>query len=1186
MSVNSIGSCLASIRGPLNVTLMVRLAAVLLAQLCASVAGLAPVSYWRYEDPANLGADSTTGGVALTVNRSGDGTSPWAARNFSDGGIVGGYIEVRNTSLGAMGGIFPRTTTAAGVTVEMLFRAGRDFQRYGNTTLFAVTPTASPAAGWIEAGLLRHSLVWRADASLAPDKGECISEQDAVLPGPVPCSRMEVPLDQAGRRSMFYIDDGNWHHIAFRKAAVSGEQSIWLDGQAPDGFASPFGSSATGTAIPQPQSNGNPQPFSLLPSHFDGALDEVALWHVALSDELIAQHYKDAMAHRPYSTAAPTAAVPKPDSVAGLLRPTDFALGTICEGWKVNCTYAKCNHSWPFQGAKAEGVTRGTETQLNAVEQLKAFPAPRLVPTSASTFGRNIAWFGYSWLTGVDNPESCYACKNQTCFNSVGDHCFNKSSGRSDAMYLALESELATNWNYPFFISHDGLKNSTIALFNAKPEIPIGHTISRGDISTLGAPGGHALDISIVNRPECFLQNAKGQAITPQGNPRPKTTCNESLHGPNCCSQPGTGGRCVLRPCVSCAFDCMDAIAKQDGAKYLAKFAEWQSYGLKRPLELLFDDGEYLGWYNNLAHALDVDPVMVADYEKLQIDRLPGGQRDWMTYTSRWRAKNTETFKAAMLNGNPTDLTYNATYGEYTVGGTGFYRPNVNDSWEWQGNGKWAEMRKINSPGRTSHSGSHMGMSMYYPWNPDGRGCAVGGTLNVPPQGQQALWDSSGKMASWDGLDFLSLSRPGEINAGDQFFSPFIAPGWSEKEELNLRPSQDLAILKHLMGAGAEYIHVGFFNGVARGSNWIWQAAMPVYSQGVATAVADLWRHSHLLAGDMPNAEWACYTIGTPLRDNVTLQETCSKFPLAAACGETNVIGTGDRCTAPNMPESGWHAPVSFRFWSGSQSIPVFVRKHDTKEQYLITASVQPQSNMIGNAPDAANVTIFLGELRLRFEARRQGSVYILDLTTSDSGTLTQADSWHELGHPQHWSKCIEFQAELHTAIASNTDLSSLYTRSELRDGALHALDFVGSTSFVDISAASTLLEYHFQPRGTLPVEYVVWMRARAVGDLHSEGCTLAIGLDGQHVGEKSCGSADFSWLRLDSLLIVKPSEIPHALSIHVLSGRVHIDVIRLRRADKGDHQHLHHLKSDDYVGVMVALSSARAVRINDTEWA
>lgn len=233
------------------------------------------------------------------------------------------------------------------------------------------------------------------------------------------------------------------------------------------------------------------------------------------------------------------------------------------------------------------------------------------------------------------------------------------------------------------------------------------------------------------------------------------------------------------------------------------------------------------------------------------------------------------------------------------------------------------------------------------------------------------------------------MARPPEIALGDRFFSPFIAPGWSEKEELNLRPSQDLAILKSLMAAGAEYIHVGFFNSAARPANWIWQAVMPVYSQGVATAVADLWRHSSLLRGDMPLPTWRCYTNGTPLKGNKTLQELCAKFPLSAAeCGFTNVVAQGQRCAAPST--GGWHAPVSYRFWAGSQSIPVYVRKHDSKDQYLVVASVQPQSNMIGNAPDTANITIYLThDLPVAFEARRQGSVYVLDMTKADDGDLS-----------------------------------------------------------------------------------------------------------------------------------------------------------------------------------------------------
>ena len=85
------------------------------------------------------------------------------------------------------------------------------------------------------------------------------------------------------------------------KDAATGEQSIWLDGEAPDGFASPFAANATGAAIPQPHTGGTPAPFQLLPTQFDGAIDEVALWDEALPDALIAQHYRDALAHKPYS---------------------------------------------------------------------------------------------------------------------------------------------------------------------------------------------------------------------------------------------------------------------------------------------------------------------------------------------------------------------------------------------------------------------------------------------------------------------------------------------------------------------------------------------------------------------------------------------------------------------------------------------------------------------------------------------------------------------------------------------------------------------------------------------------------------------------------------------------------------------------------------------------------------------
>lgn len=117
--------------------------------------------------------------------------------------------------------------------------------------------------------------------------------------------------------------------------------------------------------------------------------------------------------------------------------------------------------------------------------------------------------------------------------------------------------------------------------------------------------------------------------------------------------------------------------------------------------------------------------------------------------------------------------------------------------------------------------------------------------------------------------------------------------GWSEREEMNLRPAQTLGILKALFAVGAEYFHVGFFNSAARGENWVWQTVMPTYAQATAMAVNDLFRSSTLVPGDMPLATTRCYTVGYPqLKQNQTLFAQCSQAATAAttACKARNVV--------------------------------------------------------------------------------------------------------------------------------------------------------------------------------------------------------------------------------------------------------------------------------------------------------
>ena len=74
-----------------------------------------------------------------------------------------------------------------------------------------------------------------------------------------------------------------------------------------------------------------------------------------------------------------------------------------------------------------------------------------------------------------------------------------------------------------------------------------------------------------------------------------------------------------------------------------------------------------------------------------------------------------------------------------------------------------------------------------------------------------------------------------------------------------------------------------------------------------------------------------------------------------------------ENCEAPSSPYK------SYRFWAGSQSNAVFVRKLKGSEKYVIVGSVQPQSNVPSNAPANVHATVRLptgGALKL--ELRRQ----------------------------------------------------------------------------------------------------------------------------------------------------------------------------------------------------------------------
>ena len=415
------------------------------------------------------------------------------------------------------------------------------------------------------------------------------------------------------------------------------------------------------------------------------------------------------------------------------------------------------------------------------------------------------------------------------------------------------------------------------------------------------------------------------------------------------------------------------------------------------------------------------------------------------------------------------------------------------------------------------------------------------------PQGQQALWDSAGAYASWVGLDYLSVSRPAEIAHGDHFFSPFISSGWSEREELNLRPAQTLGVEKCLVCAGAEYFHVyGAANGIARGENYIWQTAMPTYATASAMAVHDLWRNSRLLVGDMPLPQVGCYTngykksdvYGQGIRTNRTLLEQCKKVN-EPGCDAGDVVAEGELCSPPDS--GGWHPPVSYRFWAQSQSVAVYARKHVSKAIYLIVGTVQPQSNMVGNAPLVVNASISIAGRRLALEFRRQGSVYVLHNTTG-TASLTQVDTWHEATHPSYWQDSFVFEAELHASLSSDCQRGA-ETVTERRAGAAEG-DFVGATTFVEVSPTS-LHKYIFRPRRNGEGPLSAWVRWRSV----EPGSCVSLSVDDREVGsactEKNVQMGQFCWARVAEAVTVAP-EATQSLVVRGSGGATHLDGLAL----------------------------------------
>lgn len=403
-----------------------------------------------------------------------------------------------------------------------------------------------------------------------------------------------------------------------------------------------------------------------------------------------------------------------------------------------------------------------------------------------------------------------------------------------------------------------------------------------------------------------------------------------------------------------------------------------------RRLDYIPTDDEQ-GWEvtSNMANYLVAgaggDACLLNDYNAYiapnGLPRTPG------LYWGKHLATIHGAFRDAMFAQATADLgnstfANNCSYMAYNMGGTGIYAD-------------WAETRNINQYKRGGNVYHYSVSSMYFE-NP--------GRIIDHTTGSRA------------GLRMILNGRKKEIETGDKFFAPYVSAGYNNTqsghgacENDRVRPSQYLASLKLLSTSGADFFHSFFYIHTNSGcpgtsslssdnaAGWIWQGAMPSYSQAAVSHVDDWYFNSELL-------------------------------------GMTSTNPDGN-------------------LWTGAPTRFVLARKHNTVNKYLVTGAILRLTNtidpnntaLIGNAPLSDVITVNVDGNNLTFPVRQQGSMYVFDNSTG-SPIFYQLDGWHEFKHPWYWNKSsISLEAELcEEALTNNANAYQYYVKTEGNTG----LDF------------------------------------------------------------------------------------------------------------------------------------------------
>lgn len=273
----------------------------------------------------------------------------------------------------------------------------------------------------------------------------------------------------------------------------------------------------------------------------------------------------------------------------------------------------------------------------------------------------------------------------------------------------------------------------------------------------------------------------------------------------------------------------------------------------------------------------------------------------------------------------------------------------------------------------------------------------------------------------WHGWKWIEHGRKIEIKGGDALFSPFVAAGWSGKPEEDILPGPWLGLLKCLGVIGAEFYYTGYFNEKApfsKPEQYTWQAAMPAYAQAITSRYEDVLRNGNVLFD----------SDGEPVISHKT--------------NDPHVLLT--------------------------------LRKHKTKEKYIIAGTYQPFTHDKNEIPEKKTVSMEIAGQTLHFTIRQQGSVYVYEKLSDGRVLFYQLDGWHENAHPDHWKKEFALEAEL-----ADMEINSQQLVTSLKKPG----DFSDFVTYLQLDKKETYT-YNFATRDSVPTQYTLWVKYKGKGNL------------------------------------------------------------------------------------------------------